>query len=119
MIQHEFIAIDEGHATLLHIHERDQSRNWIVSIGQPAARDMQLIGGNKVLIGHYHGYTEFDIVMGRVVKEFKALEGVTAVRRQVNGHTLIAGVNIAGANGVAVVELDADDREVHRAIDRK
>ena len=115
-IQHEFLAIDEGHATLLHIDERDQSKNWIVPIGQPAARDMQLIGGGKILIGHHHGYTEFDLALGRVMKEFKSLEGVTAVRRQSNGHTLVAGVDIPGAKGVAVLELDANDREIHRAI---
>ena len=116
MIQHEFIAIDEGHATLLHIDERDQSRNWIAPIGQPAARDMQLIGGGKILIGHHHGYTEFDLKLGRVLKEFASLEGVTAVRRQPNGHTLIAGVDIPGAKGVAVLELDANDKEIHRTI---
>ncbi len=128
MIQHEFIAIDEGHATLLHIDERDQSKNWLVPIGQPAARDLQLIGGGKILVGHHHGYTEFDLALGRVVKEFKSLAGVTAVRRQPNGHTLIAGVDISGApgsadlpagtsaKGVAVLELDANDREIHRAI---
>jgi len=115
-IQHEFIAIDEGHATLLHVDERDQSKNWLVPIGQPAARDMQLIGGNQILIGHHHGYSEFDITLGRLVKEFKSLEGVTAVRRQPDGHTLIAGVDIPGAKGVAVLELDASDREIHRAI---
>jgi hypothetical protein len=115
-IQHVFIAIDEGHATLLRIDERDQSKNWIVPIGQPAARDMQLIGGGKILIGHHHGYSEFDIALGRLVKEFKSLEGVTAVRRQPNGHTLIVGVDIPGAKGVAVLELDASDREIHRAI---
>jgi hypothetical protein len=116
MIQHEFIAIDEGHATLLHVDERDQSRNWIVPIGQSAARDMQLIGGGKILIGHDHGYTEFDLKLGRVMKEFKSLEGVAAVRRQPDGHTIIAGVDIPGAKGVAVLELDAQDQEVHRAI---
>jgi hypothetical protein len=116
MIQHEFIAIDEGHATLLHVNERDQSKNWIVPIGQPAARDMQLIGGGKILIGHHHGYSEFDIKLGRVTKEFKSLEGVTAVRRQPNGHTIIAGVDVPGPKGVAVVELDANDHEIHRAI---
>ena len=116
MIQHAFIAIDEGHATLLHIDERDQSKNWIVPIGQPAARDLQLIGGGKILVGHHHGYSEFDLMLGRLKKEFKSLEGVTAVRRQPNGHTLIAGVDIPGAKGVAVLELDAQDQEVHRAI---
>ena len=61
MIQHEFIAIDEGRAALLHIDEGAPSKNWIVPIGQPQARDMQLVGGNKILISHHHGYTEFDI----------------------------------------------------------
>jgi hypothetical protein len=116
MIRHEFIAVDEGHATLLHVDERDQSKNWLVPIGQPAARDLQLIGENKILIGHHHGYSEFDLALGRLVKEFKSLAGVTAVRRQPNGHTIIAGVDIPGANGVAVLELDANDREIQRAI---
>lgn len=116
LIQHEFICIDEGHATLLHVNERDQSRNWLVPIGQPQARDMQLIGENKILVGHHHGYSEFDLTLGRLMKEFKGLSGVTAARRQPNGHTLIAGVDVAGAKGVAVVELDSHDREVHRAI---
>jgi hypothetical protein len=116
MIQHEFIAIDEGHATLLHVNERDQSKNWLVPIGQPAARDMQLVGSGKILIGHHHGYSEFDIALGRLVKEFKAFEGVTAVRRQPNGHTIIAGVDIAPTKGVAVLELDAADHEIHRTV---
>jgi hypothetical protein len=115
-IQHEFIAIDEGHATLLHIDERDQSKNWLVPIGQPQARDMQLIGDGKILIGHHHGYSEFDIALGHLVKEFKSPEGVTAARRQPNGHTIIAGVDIPGAKGVAVLELDSSDKEIHRAI---
>jgi hypothetical protein len=33
MIQHEFIAINEGHATLLHINERDASHNWMELVG--------------------------------------------------------------------------------------
>jgi hypothetical protein len=114
--QHDFIAIDEGRATLLHINEHDPSKNWIVPVGQPQARDMQLAGGNKILIGHHHGYTEFDLARGRVVKEFKSLAGVTAVRRQPDGHTLVAGVDLAGAKGVVVLELDANDQEIRRAV---
>ena len=116
VIQHEFIAIDEGRATLLRINERDQSENWIVPIGHPAARDMQLIGGGKPLIGHHHGYTEFELALMRVVKEFKSLAGVTAARRQSDGHSIIASVDIAGAKGVVVLELDSRDKEVHRAM---
>jgi hypothetical protein len=114
-IQHEFIAIDEGLGNLLHVNERSPSKNWIVPIGQPQARDMQLVGGNKILIGHHYGYTEFDIATGRIVKELKAFEGVTAARRQSNGNTIVAGVNLAGAAGVVILELDANDKEIHRA----
>jgi hypothetical protein len=116
MIQHGFIAIDEGRATLLHIDERDSTKNWIVPIGHPQARDMQLIGENKILIGHHHGYTEFDLATGKMAKEFKLLEGVTAARRQPDGNTIVAGVNLAGATSVVVLELDAADREIHRAM---
>jgi hypothetical protein len=115
-IQHEFIAIDEGRSTLLHIDEGDSSRNWIVPIRHPQARDMQLVGGNRILIGHHHGYTEFDIHTGRAVKEFLSLEGTTSVRRQTTGNTLVAGVNLAGETGVVVLELDADDKPIHRAL---
>ncbi len=114
-IRHRFIAIDEGLGNLLHIDEAAPSKNWRVPIGSPEARDLQLIGENKILVGHHRGFTEFSIETGGVAREFASLEGVTAVRRQPGGHTLISGVNLAGATGVVILELDANDREVHRA----
>lgn len=115
-IQHEFICIDEGLSALLHVNEREPARNWRVPIGQPQARDMQLIGGNRILVSHHHGFTEFDIGTGKVMKEFKSFEGVTAARRQLDGHTIIAGVNLDGASGVVILELGPDDQEIHRAV---
>jgi hypothetical protein len=115
-IQHEFIAIDEGRGNLLHVSERDSSRDWIVPIGQPQPRDLQLIGDHKILISHDLGFSEFDLATGRRVAEFKSLTGVTAVRRQPDGHTLIAGVNLVGITGVVILELDAANREVHHAV---
>lgn len=115
-IRHRFLAIDEGLVQLLHIDEFDRTRDWIVPIGHPQARDMQLIGNGRVLIGHHHGWSEFDLATGAVLFEYTALEGVTAVRRQANGHTVIAGVDIAGITGVVVLELDASHQEVKRSI---
>jgi hypothetical protein len=115
-IQHEFVTIDEGIGNLLYVDEHHPSKNWCVSINQPQARDMQLVGENKILIGHHRGWTEFELATGKLVKEFTALEGVTAVRRQPNGNTIVAGVNLAGIGGVAVLELGFDDKEIHRAI---
>ena len=114
-IRHRFLAIDEGLGMLLHVDERASARDWCVPIGQPQARDIQLVGGNRVLIGHHHGYTEFDLATGAMVRAFTGLEGVTAVRRQPDGTTLVAGVNLAGKVGVAVLALDPADRIVRRA----
>ena len=115
MIHHTFLAIDEGLGGLLHVDEADPSRDWITPIGHPQARDMQLVGGGRVLIGHHHGWTEFEISTGRVVSACTAFEGVTAVRRQPDGRTLLAGVDLDGEKGVAVLELDRAHRVVRRA----
>lgn len=108
--QHAFVAIDEGLGTLLHVDERDPRRNWVVPIEQPQARDMQLVGNGRILIGHHHGYTEFDLATGRKAKEVTVFTGTTSVRRLPNGNTRLAGVNLFGATGVVLAELDANDR---------
>lgn len=116
MIQHDFLAIDEGYANLLHVNEADPSRDWVVAIGHPQARDMQLIGDGRVLIGHHHGWSEFEIATGKMLFEFTAYEGVTAVRRQPDGHTIIAGVGMGGETRVVILELDGTNIEIRRAV---
>lgn len=106
-IRHDFLAIDEGLAHLLHVDENDPARNWIVPTGHPQARDLQLIGGGRVLIGHDAGYTEFEIATGKVAKDVAVFKGVTSARRLPGGNTLIAGPNLAGEKGVVILEIDA------------
>jgi hypothetical protein len=106
-IQHDFVAIDEGLAQIFRINEADPSKNWLVPVGQPTARDLQLVGGGRVLVAHDRGYSEFDLATGKVVRELTTYKGVTSARRLPNGHTLLTGVNLDGATGVVVLELDA------------
>jgi hypothetical protein len=113
-LRHRFVAIDEGLGTLLHVDERDPARDWIVPLGEGRARDMQLVGHDRVLIGHDRGYSEFELARGRVARSFTGLTGVTSVRRQPDGTTLLAGVNLAGASGVVVLTLDGADRIVRQ-----
>lgn len=118
-VKHDFLAIDEGISNLLHIDENDPAKNWIVKIApqlpagmtrparwNPAPRDMQLIGGGRVLISHDAGFSEFDIATGKLLKEVATYKGVATARRLANGHTLIAGVDLDGSKGVVVLELD-------------
>lgn len=111
-VRHEFIAIDEGLGTLLHVDQNDKRRNWLVPLGQPQARDLQLVGGGRILVGHHHGYAEFDVATGAKRKELATLRGVTSVRRLPNGHTRLAGVDLLDMKGVVLAELDAEDRVV-------
>ena len=106
-IRHDFLAIDEGLGQLLHVDERAPGHDWITPIGHPAARDMQLVGVGRVLIGHDAGYTEFEIATGKIVRTFAPYKGVTSARRLANGHTLIVGAGLAGEKGVVVLEVDA------------
>lgn len=118
-IKHDFLAIDEGLTQLLHIDENDSTKNWIVKVApprppgvestakwNPAPRDMQLVGGGRVLISHDAGFSEFDIATGKLVKEVATYRGVATARRLPNGHTLIAGVDLDGSKGVVVLEID-------------
>jgi len=112
-VKHRFLAIDEGNRALLHIDENDPSRDWVVPIDKIAPRDMQLIGNDRLLIGHDGGYSEIEISNGEIVKDYSLSAGITSARRQPNGGTLLAGVGPSGAN---VIELDENDATVRTAV---
>ena len=109
-IRHELIVIDEGLDTLFYYNERDTSKNWLVKTGLPKARDLQLIGGGRLLVGFENGYAEYNLADGKLLKKYDALKGVTSARRQPDGRTIITGVDVNGAKGVCVVVLDAKDK---------
>lgn len=115
-IKHDFLVIDEGLGQLLRVNQHDPSKNWIVPTGQPQARDLQLIGGGRVLVGHDRGYSEFELATGQVAKAVIAFKGVTSARRQPNGNTLLAGAKLAGEQGVVVLEVDATGATKAKAV---
>lgn len=115
-IKHDFLAIDEGLAQLLHVDEKNPAKNWIVPTGHPQVRDLQLIGGGRVLVGHDAGYTEFDIASGKVARDVAVFKGVTSARRLPGGNTLVAGPNLAGEKGVVILEIDSSNAVKQKTI---
>ena len=114
-IKHEFIAIDEGKNNLLHVNENDPAKDWLVPIGKSHPRDMQLVGGTRILIANVTGYSEYDIATGNRLVDVTNFappnaktdtDEVTSVRRQPNGHTLVAGLNIGDSKGLVVLDVD-------------
>lgn len=128
-IQHDFLAIDEGLSNLLHVDQTDPRQNWSVHIGKEQPRDMQIEGGGRLLISHDHGYCEFDIATGTLLKDFSLYHDVSSVRRLPNGDLLIAGVDfdtpkrnrgdgpLGDPNGrhVILAEFDPSGRSVRRS----
>ena len=105
-IKHDFLAIDEGLGTLLHVDENNPAKDWIVPVAHPMPRDLQLVGSGRVLVGHDAGYSEFDIATGKLLVTVARYKGVTSARRLPNGNTVVAGVNLAAATGVVLLEVD-------------
>lgn len=101
-MQHRFIAIDEGLGQLVHIDERNPATQWTAPV-DAQARDMQLVGAHRLLVSHHRGFAEYDVRNGQKCADYAEFEGVTAARRQPDGSTLLAGVNLAGEKGVTLL----------------
>ena len=121
--QHRFIAIDEGLGNLLYVNEYDSATNWIVPVNRKvgtdsiyAPRDMQLVGNNRILIGHTHGYTEYNLTTGAVVRDLLVYDSVSSVRRLPGGQTLIFGVNLDGSTGVVMLKLDSLNAKIKKVV---
>jgi hypothetical protein len=127
-IRHDFLAIDEGLSNLMRVDETNPAHNWLVHIGHEHPRDMQLEGGNRLLISHDSGYCEYDIATGARLKDVTSFHDVSTARRLANGHLLLAGVEITepkrnkgdmplgdpAGKHVEFVEYDEAGKEVSR-----
>jgi hypothetical protein len=95
-IKHDFLALDEGLSDVMHVNEANPKQNWLVHIGKPLPRDMQLEGDGRLLISHDQGYCEYDIATGKLIKEVALYHDVSSARRLPNGDLLLAGVDFDG-----------------------
>jgi hypothetical protein len=100
----KFILRDEGLSQLCYVDLANPKSNWFVRV--PAGRDIQLVGDGRVMIGTGSGYEEHDITTGKKIDSLTTFPGTFSARRLRNGHTLLAGINLAGKTGVVLVEVD-------------
>ncbi len=110
VIRHRFLGIDEGSHLLHHVDQTDPSRNWRVPFGNNCNMDMQLIGGDKVLMAVDDGYKEFALADGKQIKTFTGKLGglITTIERLADGRTLLGGIGLTGI-GDGFIVLDAQD----------
>ncbi|MEO6915517.1 MAG: hypothetical protein ABI151_07510 [Chitinophagaceae bacterium] len=95
---------DEGLSQLSLIDLAKPTSNWMVKV--PPGRDIQLVGGGRVLIGTGNGYEEHDISTGTRVAELATFPGTISARRLRNGNTILAGMDWQGKKGIVLAEVN-------------
>lgn len=99
-----FILRDEGLSQLSYVDVAHPGNNWHEKV--PAGRDLQLVGGGRVLIGTGSGYEEREILTGKKVDSVEGFESNITARRLRNGNTLLVGLNQNGKKGIVLTEVD-------------
>lgn len=106
----KLLVNDEGKMALHYFDLDAPERNWAY---QGAGRDLQLIGGHRLLRSQASGYVELDLAAkGAVVRQVElpdAPGGVESARRLPDGTTVVIG---NGGGGVFVWQVDAEGRPV-------
>ncbi|HZZ20126.1 MAG TPA: hypothetical protein VFE25_12190 [Opitutaceae bacterium] len=111
-VHHDFIAIDEGLGNLLRVDQSGNGHDWLVPIGHPRPRDLQLVGAGRLLLSHDKGYSEFDLTTGKRLIDVASFSNVSSARRLENGDTLVAYAVEGKAAGIFVAELNARQEQV-------
>jgi hypothetical protein len=111
--RHEFIAVDDGTHTLVHVDESDPSRNWSVATGY--VMDMQLLGRDRVLLSVDDGFREYELASGKLLKSVKGAGGRGyTVYRTTGERTLLAGDDLGGQKGACLVVYDRAETIMER-----
>lgn len=115
-MQYRFLAIDEGRQQLSLADTGPQGIRWTLDLAAwPLARDMQLLGEGRALVGFDRGFFELEIGTGRVLAVCERWTEVSAVCRRPDGSTLVTGFNLDGSGGINVLTLDRNLDLVHTA----
>ena len=99
-VQHRFLAVDESRGQLLYVDQFRPNKSWKVSIPDKG-RDIQLIGGKKVLVSTNKGFYVFSLENGKLFEKNLNFNKVMTVRRLPNGNTLV-GMNQKGITIIGV-----------------
>ncbi len=113
--RHEFIAVDDGTHTLVHVDEGDPSRNWTVATGY--VMDMQLVGRDRVLLSVDDGFREYELGSGKLLKWVKGSGGNSySVYRTTDERTFLTGDDLGGQKGASLLVYDRADNIIERKV---
>jgi hypothetical protein len=82
---------DANGGQLLYVNSQTPSMNWKVNSG--TGRDLQLIGGGKVMLGKSGGWDEYQLSNGTRTGGVSSLSGTQSTHRLADGTTLVASIS--------------------------
>jgi hypothetical protein len=103
--QRRLLLRDEARSVVSYVDLGNSTAGWHVTTG--TGRDLQLVGGDRFMVGTDNGYEERLLSNGALVTQQKAFPGTLSAHRLRNRNTILAGVNWQGANGISLIEVDA------------
>lgn len=105
-IRHRFVATDESGQQILLVDETQPEKGWVV---KQSARDLQLVGANRVMVSVNNGFLELDLATGEIVRraQVEGFKRVMTARRMPDGTTYLGGY---AQGGIAIVQVDAEGK---------
>lgn len=91
-IRHRFLVSDFMHRSLHHVDQACPSNNWTLKLPE-IAFDLQLVGGNRLLVNRSKGFDVYDLATRERVETFQSevvKDTVRSVRRLADGRTLLS-----------------------------
>jgi hypothetical protein len=88
---HQELILHNDDGQLLYVNNADPGLNWVVDSG--STRDLQLVGGGRVMVGNSSGWNEYQLSDGARVVQQTGFSGIQSVHRLANGNTVLAAVD--------------------------
>src|SRR5450432_3801789 len=98
----EFILYEDSVGKLYYVNNTTPDSNWIANSG--TGRDLQLIGGGKVMLGKGDGWDEYMLSNGAKSGGVHGFSGTQTAHRMADGNTILAS---AGAGGISLKFVSA------------
>jgi hypothetical protein len=112
-VPRQLLLNDEGNSALHYVDVDAPARGWTYD---GPGRDLQLIGGGRVLRSSPTGYVELDLrQQGKVARQvaLSAPGGIESARRLADGQTVVLG---NGAEGIFVWQVSAEGAPVRQLV---
>lgn len=107
---HDELILYDDDGKLWYVNNKEPSRNWSVSSG--TGRDLQLVGGGRVMLGKSNGWDEYQLSDGKALGGQHGFSGTQSAHRLADGTTMLASV----ASNSIVLKMVGADGQVARSI---